>query len=225
MKTWKQLAAAVVAASVMAAGLARSEDKPKVEPKINIGGKEKGGSLRKKLAESKAKEKAKGEKAGLLDHKMNSLAGKPVDLSQYQGKVVLVVNVASKCGLTPQYEGLQQLHEKYKDKGLAVLGFPCNQFGKQEPGDAKQISEFCKQNYGVTFDMFEKIEVNGEKATALYKQLTSKEVTAKDPGDVKWNFEKFLIGRDGKVVTRFRSKIEPTSEEMVKAIEAELAKK
>ena len=203
MKTWKQLAVAVAAAGVMAAGLARSDDKPKAE----------------------SKEKAKGEQAGLLNQKMNSLAGKPVDLSQYQGKVVLVVNVASQCGYTPQYADLQQLHEKYKDQGLAVLGFPCNQFGKQEPGDSKEIAEFCKQNYGVTFDMFAKIEVKGEKAAALYKQLTSKEITPKDAGEVKWNFEKFLVSRDGKVAARFRSKIKPTSEEVTKTIEAELAKK
>lgn len=223
MKTWKQLLVVVVAASVMAAGLARAEDKPA----IKLGGRGlKGRASEKTDADAKnTKEKAKAEEAGLLSHKMNSLAGKPVDLSQYQGKVVLIVNVASKCGYTPQYEGLQQLSTKYKDKGLVVLGFPCNQFGKQEPGTAQEIADFCKQSYGVTFDMFEKIDVNGKNAAPLYKQLTSKAVSPKDPGDVKWNFEKFLIGRDGKVAGRFRSKTEPMSDELVKAIDAELAKK
>ena len=171
-----------------------------------------------------SKENAK-EGGPVLSHKMNSLSGKPVDLSQYQGKVVLIVNVASECGLTPQYETLQALHEKYKDQGLVVLGFPSNQFGSQEPGTSQEIATFCKENYGVTFDMFEKIEVNGENQAPLYKYLTSKEAYPADPGPVQWNFEKFLIGRDGKVVKRFRPRVEPNSEEVVEAIEAELKKK
>jgi glutathione peroxidase len=156
---------------------------------------------------------------------MKSLGGKEVDLSKYQGKVVLMVNVASKCGATPQYTPLQELHEKYKDQGLVVLGFPCNQFGAQEPGTATEIEEFCTENYGVTFDMFEKIDVNGEKAAPLYKYLTSKETNPDSPGKINWNFEKFLISRDGKIVNRFKTPISPDDPEVVKAIEAEIAKK
>jgi len=168
----------------------------------------------------------KTEKKGspVLDQKMESLAGGQVDLSEYEGKVLLIVNVASECGATPQYEPLQALHEKYKDDGLVVLGFPCNQFGSQEPGTSKDISKFCTENYGVTFPMFAKIDVNGEKAAPLYKYLTSKEAVD-DAGPVKWNFEKFLISRDGKVVARFRTGVEPDDEKVVKAIEKELAKK
>jgi len=177
------------------------------------------------LSAAQADKAPKEGDEGVLNHKMKSLAGKTVDLEKYRGKVVLIVNVASHCGYTPQYEGLQALHEKYKDKGLAVLGFPCNQFGKQEPGNSEEIAEFCKQNYGVTFDMFEKIDVNGKNAAPLYKFLTSEKGAAKDPGDVKWNFEKFLIGRDGKVAARFRSKADPASEEFTKLVEAELERK
>ena len=165
---------------------------------------------------------AEKETPPLLQHKVKSLTGKEVDLSKYDGKVLLVVNVASKCGATPQYEQLQGLHEKYKDQGLAVLGFPCNQFGKQEPGSADEIGEFCKKNYGVSFDMFQKVDVNGPEATELYKELTS---TPKMEGKIKWNFEKFLIGRDGKVVARFATGVQPDAPEVIKAVEAELAKK
>ncbi|QDU79375.1 Hydroperoxy fatty acid reductase gpx1 [Polystyrenella longa] len=161
------------------------------------------------------------EESPIFEQKMTSLDGKEVDLSQYKGKVLLIVNVASQCGATPQYEPLQGLHEKYADKGLAVLGFPCNQFGKQEPGDESEIAQFCEKNYGVTFDMFSKIEVNGEEQAPLYEYLTT---SAADEGKVKWNFEKFLISKDGKVVERFRTKTQPDSEEVVTAIEAELAK-
>ena len=173
------------------------------------------------------KEPAKPEKAvpAVLNFKMKSLGGKEVDLSKYQGKVVLMVNVASKCGATPQYTPLQELHEKYKDQGLVVLGFPCNQFGAQEPGTATEIEEFCTENYGVTFDMFEKIDVNGEKAAPLYKFLTSKETNPDSPGKINWNFEKFLISRDGKIVSRFKTQISPDEPDVVKAIEAEIGKK
>jgi glutathione peroxidase len=173
------------------------------------------------------KEPAKSEKAvpAVLNFKMKSLGGKEVDLSKYQGKVVLMVNVASKCGATPQYTPLQELHEKYKDQGLVVLGFPCNQFGAQEPGTATEIEEFCTENYGVTFDMFEKIDVNGEKAAPLYKYLTSKETNPDSPGKINWNFEKFLISRDGKIVSRFKTPISPDDPDVVKAIEAEIGKK
>jgi len=160
----------------------------------------------------------------VLNFKMNSLDGKPVDLSKYQGKVVLMVNVASKCGYTPQYMALEQLHEKYADKGLAILGFPANNFGQQEPGSDKDIGEFCTKNYGVKFDMFSKVSVKDEDQCPLYKFLTSSETDPNFAGEVKWNFEKFLISRDGQIVNRFRSKVTPDSDEMVKAIEAELAK-
>ncbi|MDA0835667.1 MAG: glutathione peroxidase [Planctomycetota bacterium] len=160
----------------------------------------------------------------LLQHKMKTLKGKTVDLSQYKGKVLLIVNTASQCGATPQYEPLQALHEKYNEKGLVVLGFPCNQFGKQEPGTESEIATFCKENYGVTFDMFAKIDVNGDKQADLFKDLTSEEFFSEDSGPVKWNFEKFLVAKDGTVVARFRTKVDPGSEEVVNAIEAELTK-
>ncbi len=169
-------------------------------------------------------EEKKADVPPLLKHEMKTLTGKKVDLSKYKGKVLLVVNVASQCGATPQYKPLEVLHEKYNEKGLAVLGFPCNQFGKQEPGDDEEVADFCQKNYGVKFDMFSKVDVNGEKAADLFKQLTSKEAFEKDAGPVKWNFEKFLISKEGKIVGRFRTSVQPDSEEVVKAIEAELAK-
>lgn len=153
---------------------------------------------------------------------MPSLAGKDVDLSKYKGKVLLIVNTASECGATPQYEPLQQLHEKYADKGLAVLGFPCNQFGSQEPGTAKEISEFCTSNYGVTFDMFSKIDVNEDAAAPLYQFLTSDQTGLDDTGKIKWNFEKFLVSKDGNVIARFRTRVEPNDPQVVEAIEAAL---
>ena len=163
--------------------------------------------------------------APALNFKMKSLDGKDVDLSKYQGKVVLIVNVASKCGLTPQYEQLEALHEKYADKGLAILGFPANEFGKQEPGSDTEISEFCTSKYGVKFDMFSKVVVKGDGQCDLYKFLTSKETDPKFAGPIKWNFEKFLVNRRGEVVARFGSSAEPMSPAMVKAIEAEIEKK
>lgn len=174
-----------------------------------------------------AEEKQTVEKptAKALDFKMESLEGKPVELKQYAGKVVLIVNVASECGLTGQYEGLQKVSDKYKDKGLAVLGFPCNQFGTQEPGSSKEISEFCKKNYGVTFDLFQKIEVNGEAATPLYRHLTSQETMPKGKGKVSWNFEKFLLNRQGEVVARFAPQTDPEDPDLVAAIEKQLAAK
>ena len=160
-----------------------------------------------------------------ISFKMKSLDGKEVDLDKnYKGKVLLVVNVASKCGLTPQYTELESLHEKYAAKGLCVLGFPCNQFGQQEPGTANEIRQFCTTKYGVKFDMFEKIEVNGDGACPLYKHLTALPTLPKGTGDITWNFEKFLVGRDGKVVARFAPRTKPTDPELIKAIEAQLAK-
>jgi glutathione peroxidase len=166
-----------------------------------------------------------GKKPPALDFRMKTLAGKEVDLASYQGKVLLVVNVASKCGLTPQYQQLQALHERYANEGLAVLGFPCNQFGKQEPGTADEIQEFCRVNYGVSFDLFAKVEVNGPGACAFYKYLTSVETKPQGPGRIRWNFEKFLIGRSGEVVARFDPKTRPDDPEVIRVIEAELAKK
>ncbi len=160
-----------------------------------------------------------------LAFEMESLDGKKVDLSSYAGKVVLVVNVASECGLTGQYEGLQAMYDKYKDKGLVILGFPCNQFGSQEPGTAAEIKSFCTKNYGVTFDMFAKIDVNGDKAAPFYKHLTSLDTKPKGSGKISWNFEKFIIGRDGAVVARFAPTIAPEGDELVKAIEEQLSKK
>jgi len=169
-----------------------------------------------------------------LSHKMDSLTGKEVDLSKYLGNVVLVVNVASECGLTPQYNGLQALHDKYAGKGLRIVGFPCNQFGSQEPGSAKEIKQFCEENYGVKFDMMSKIEVNGEGACDLYKYLTSNKtpLVTKDgkvkedfTGKIHWNFEKFLIDRDGNVVKRFHPRVTPESEPLVAEIEQQLEKK
>jgi glutathione peroxidase len=160
-----------------------------------------------------------------LDFKAKSIKGKEVDLSQYKGKVLLVVNVASKCGLTPQYEPLEALHEKYANQGLAVLGFPCNQFGAQEPGTDAEVEEFCKSTYDVKFDLFSKIDVNGDNACDLYQYLTSLDAKPAGKGKISWNFEKFLIGRDGQVVARFAPRTSPTDPEVIKAIEAELAKK
>jgi glutathione peroxidase len=157
----------------------------------------------------------------VLNFKMKSLAGEDVDLSQYQGKVLLMVNTASKCGYTPQYKDLEALYKKYSDKGLVVLGFPADNFGHQEPGNDKQIAEFCEKNFGVTFPLFSKVSVKGADEVPLFKLLTSQ---SPDPGEIKWNFEKFLISRDGKIVSRFRSKVNPSSEEVAKAVEQELTK-
>lgn len=153
---------------------------------------------------------------------MPSLDGQEVDLSKYQGQVVLIVNVASKCGLTPQYEQLQDLHEKYADRGLAILGFPCNQFLGQEPGTADQIAEFCRKNYGVDFDMFAKIDVKGDNAAGLYKLLTSLDTQPTGAGDISWNFEKFVLDRDGFVVGRFGPRTKPDAPEIVELIEEQL---
>lgn len=161
----------------------------------------------------------------VLKNTVKTIKGEDVDLAKkYEGKVLLVVNVASKCGATPQYNQLEALNEKYKDKGLAVLGFPCNQFGGQEPGSEEEIVKFCQSKYKVSFDMFAKIDVNGPEASPVYKALTSKETDPKFAGDIKWNFEKFLIGRNGEVVARFPTGTKPDAPEVVKAIEAELAK-
>jgi glutathione peroxidase len=159
----------------------------------------------------------------VYDVSLKDIDGKPTTLKTYQGKVLLIVNVASKCGYTPQYAGLQALQEKYKDKGLMVLGFPCNQFGGQEPGTNEEIKEFCSSKYQVSFPLFDKIEVNGPNRHALYTVLAGE--GSPYPGDIKWNFNKFLVGRDGKILKRFDSKVKPDSPELVQAIQTALAEK
>jgi glutathione peroxidase len=145
----------------------------------------------------------------LYDFAANSLDGKPVSLRDYAGQVLLVVNTASKCGFTPQYEGLEALYQKYRDRGLSVLGFPCNQFGAQEPGSAEEIGSFCQKNYGVSFPMFEKIDVNGDTAHPLYRWLKSNAKGVLGSEGIKWNFTKFLIDRQGRVVDRFAPTTKP----------------
>jgi glutathione peroxidase len=157
----------------------------------------------------------------VIDHVVQSLSGGDVDLSEYRGKAMLIVNTASKCGFTSQYEGLQELHETYDDRGLVVIGFPSNDFGGQEPGSAEQIETFCKKNYGVSFPMMSKVHAKGTDIAPIYRTLT--EGTSADiRGEVRWNFTKFLVDGDGQVVQRFESKVKPMSSEMTKAIEAVL---
>ena len=159
----------------------------------------------------------------IYDIKLKDIDGKDATLAAYKGKVLLVVNVASKCGFTKQYTALEATHLKYQGKGFAVLGFPCNQFGGQEPGSNEVIKEFCSSKFQVTFPLFDKIEVNGENRHPLYTALAGSD--SPFPGNIKWNFGKFLIGKDGKILARFDSKITPDSEELTKAIEAALAAK
>jgi glutathione peroxidase len=154
---------------------------------------------------------------------VKDIEGKETSLEAYKGKVLLIVNVASRCGFTPQYKELQAVYEKYKDKGFVVLGFPCNQFGGQEPGTDAEIKEFCSSKYNVTFPLFDKIDVNGANRHPLYTTLAGKD--SPYPGDIKWNFSKFLVGRDGKILKRFESKVVPDSPEVTQAIEAALAAK
>lgn len=154
---------------------------------------------------------------------MSDINGNTVDLKSFEGNVLLIVNTASECGFTPQYDGLQALYEEYKDQGLYVLGFPANNFGGQEPGTDKEIKKFCKVNYDVTFPMFSKISVKGDDKAPLFEYLTA----AENPdftGPIKWNFEKFLISKDGKLLHRFRSKVKPQSEEITNALELALNK-
>ncbi|MFF7545157.1 glutathione peroxidase [Streptomyces canus] len=158
-----------------------------------------------------------------LDVEIGALTGGSADLDRYAGKAVLIVNVASKCGLTPQYNGLEKLQERYADQGFTVLGVPCNQFLGQEPGSAEEIAEFCSATYGVTFPLTEKVEVNGEGRHALYERLVDFADAEGHTGDIRWNFEKFLIGRDGSVVARFSPQTEPESDEVVSAVEGALA--
>jgi glutathione peroxidase len=158
----------------------------------------------------------------LYDIPLTTLDGEPTTLAPYADDALLVVNVASKCGLTPQYEGLEQLHEELSERGLTVLGFPCNQFGGQEPGSEEEIATFCSTTYGVTFPMFSKIDVNGPDRHPLYQELTRVPDPDGEAGDVVWNFEKFLVGPGGESIRRFRPLVEPGSEELRSAIEETL---
>lgn len=160
------------------------------------------------------------ETKNIYDFTVKDMAGKEINLSEYKGKTLLIVNVASKCGFTPQYEGLQNIYKKYSDKGFEILAFPCNDFGGQEPGTVNEIKEFCTTNYGVSFKLFDKIKVLGKDKEPLYEYLTSNEETG--TGDIKWNFEKFLISKDGKIIRRYGSRVTPESEELTTAIEKTL---
>jgi glutathione peroxidase len=157
------------------------------------------------------------------DFSARTIDGLPRKLDEYRGKVLLIVNVASQCGLTPQYKGLQELHEAYAVQGLAVLGFPANEFGAQEPGSNAEIRTFCETGYGVKFDLFEKVKVKGAGIAPIFEYLTSPETNPRSSGEIRWNFNKFLIGRDGAILARFEPKVEPTSEEVRRSIEAALA--
>ncbi|WP_439664765.1 glutathione peroxidase [Lentzea sp. HUAS TT2] len=158
----------------------------------------------------------------IYDIPVHTLAGEPGDLSALRGKVALVVNVASRCGLTPQYAGLERLQEKYGTEGFSVVGFPCNQFMGQEPGTSEEIATFCSATYGVSFPLFEKIEVNGPDQHPVYQELTKHADAEGTAGDVQWNFEKFLVSRDGQVLARFRPRTEPEDASITEAIEAAL---
>jgi glutathione peroxidase len=155
----------------------------------------------------------------LYDYPINTLSGDTSSLKEFEGKALLLVNVASQCGLTPQYTGLEALQEKYASRGFSVLGFPCNQFGEQEPGTAEEIATFCSTNYGVTFPLFEKIEVNGENRHPIYAELEEVADGEGHAGDIRWNFEKFLVGPDGKIVQRFSPIVTPEDPALTAAIE------
>ncbi|MGH6656212.1 MAG: glutathione peroxidase [Actinocrinis sp.] len=157
---------------------------------------------------------------GIKDIPLNTLDGSPTSLAAHTDKAVLVVNVASKCGLTPQYSALEELHKTYAPQGFSVVGFPCNQFGGQEPGTAEEIQTFCSTTYGVSFPLFEKVDVNGEERSPVYAELTKTEDAEGYTGDIRWNFEKFLLDGEGNVVARFSPKTTPDSPEVVQAIKA-----
>ena len=163
------------------------------------------------------------KKVSLPDLEVNTLDGTPARLADYRGKALLIVNVASHCGLTPQYAGLQQLYDTYAARGFEVLAFPCNQFGAQEPGTADEIKTFCKSSFGVTFPLFEKIDVNGPDRHPLYDHLTEVADAKDHAGDIRWNFEKFLVAPNGEIVARFSPLVTPEAPELIEAIEAQLA--
>ena len=158
----------------------------------------------------------------LYDIPIHTLQGDDAKLGDYKGKTLLVVNVASKCGLTPQYEGLERLQKTYADRGFSVIGFPCNQFMGQEPGTSEEIAEFCSATYGVTFPLMEKIDVNGDDRNPIYAELTQKEDAEGNAGDITWNFEKFLLSPQGDVVARYRPQVEPEDPTIIADIEAQL---
>ena len=160
--------------------------------------------------------------SSLYDIPLRTLGGEPTTLAEHQGKALLVVNVASRCGFTPQYAGLEALHEEYADRGFAVLGFPCNQFKGQEPGTSEEIAEFCSATYGITFPMYEKVDVKGEDQHPLYAVLTERADDDGNAGDVGWNFEKFLVSAEGQVVRRFRTNVVPEDPRLVEAVTAAL---
>ncbi len=174
-----------------------------------------------------AEEKGKGDAKvpAVLNFKMKTLDGKDVDLSKYQGKVVMFVNVASQCGYTKQYTQLQAVYEKYAKDGLVIVGVPANEFGGQEPGSDEDIAKFCTSKYNVKFDMLSKVVVKGKDICPLYQYLTSKESNPKFAGEIKWNFTKFIVGRNGEVLARYEPKVVPDAPEVIKLIEAELKKK
>jgi len=161
--------------------------------------------------------------SSVYDFSLNSIEGTATPLSSFKGKVVLLVNVASKCGYTPQYAGLEKLYETYKDKGLVIVGIPANNFGAQEPGSNEEIKTFCSRNYNVTFPMMSKVSVKGADTTPLYRYLTDKSANPKSGGDIKWNFTKFLVDKNGNVINRFESAVTPEATELVKAVETALA--
>ena len=176
------------------------------------------------LSKTDAENKNKGNsmEKNIKQVTVKDIDGKSVKLSDYKGKVLLIVNVASYCGYTKQYSGLEQIYKQYKDKGFEILAFPCNQFGEQEPGTNEEIKNFCSSKFDVSFKLFDKIDVNGSNKSSLYSILTDNEITGK--ADIKWNFEKFLIDKNGNIVARYASKVEPTGKELISAIEKELAK-
>ncbi len=163
---------------------------------------------------------ARAEAPSLYDFTLDDIDGNPVSLAQFKGKALLIVNVASRCGFTYQYAGLEVLYDKYRDRGFVILGFPANNFFRQEPGTDGEIKQFCSAAYGVTFPMFSKISVKGRDMHPLYRWLTSRETDPRFAGAITWNFNKFLVGRDGRVVARFRTQDEPGSDAVAKAIEA-----
>lgn len=176
------------------------------------------------LSQTLASDLKKGDKmsSNIENIKVKDIDGKEVKLSEYKGKVLLIVNVASYCGFTKQYAGLEEIYKEYKNKGFEILAFPCNQFGNQEPGTNEEIKNFCSSKFDVTFRLFDKIEVNGKNKSPLYAILTDNPVTGKS--DIQWNFEKFIIDKNGNVVARFPSKVEPTSEKLISVLNTELKK-
>ena len=164
-----------------------------------------------------------GAEKNVYDYTLNTIDGQPAPLSAYKGKVVMLVNVASRCGFTPQYTALEAIYEKYKDRGFVIVGIPANNFGAQEPGTNQEIKTFCQSKYNVTFPMMSKVSVKGEDKTPLYQYLTDKTANPKTGGDIQWNFTKFLVGPDGQIITRFEPAVTPDSPEVTGAIEKALA--